>query len=57
MFWVVLVDILDLSVDGDEGIIVGMVLLILESVFLLYCDVFVVCMFVLILLFEDFEVI
>ncbi|MBK3338623.1 AAA family ATPase [Burkholderia pseudomallei] len=53
---VVLVDIPDLSADGDEGITVGTVPPTLESASPLHRDAFAVCMLVLTLLPEDFEV-
>lgn len=52
---VVLVDIPDLSADGDEGITVGTVPPALESASPLHRDAFAVCMLVLTLLPEDFE--
>lgn len=51
---VVLVDIPDLSADGDEGITVGTVPPALESASPLHRDAFAVCTLVLTLLSEDF---
>lgn len=52
---VVLIDVPDLSADGDEGITIGAVPLALEGASPLHRDAFAVCILVLELITEDFS--